>query len=80
MNSQRDSYGETACVTLRDRYTGYLASKGTFDKSAEEVVDFLVNLRAPNEEFAYIYSDAAAELKRACKSLNIHPTSEPRTA
>ena len=42
-------YGETACITLRVRYAGYLAAQGTHDKSAEGVVDFLVELRAPTE-------------------------------
>ena len=47
-------YGETACIALRDRYAGYLAAQGTRDKSAESVVGFLVQVRAPTEEFVHI--------------------------
>ena len=67
-------YGETACITLRDRYTGYLAAQGTHDKTADGVVDFLVQLRAPKEEFEYMYSDPASELRKACRVFNVHPT------
>eukprot|EP00959_Pyramimonas_sp_CCMP1952_P458485 9476695-Pyramimonas_sp.AAC.1 len=50
----RGLYGETSCVTLRDRFARFLAAKSTFGKSAERVTDFLVNLRAHHEQFVHI--------------------------
>ena len=71
-------YGETACVTMRDRFTGFLAAEGVHDKSAERIVEFLVKLPGPTERMRYMYSDAAPEITRACKTMRIaHDATEP---
>ena len=43
-------FGETACVTFRDRSTVFMAARAVFEKSAEHVVNFLVNLCRPEEK------------------------------
>ena len=65
-------------MTLRDRFTKFLAAGPVHDKTTKGVTDFLVNLRAPMESIAYVYSDGAGELKKACAELNIaHDSTQP---
>ena len=71
-------YGETACLTIRDRYTKYLDGIGVFDKSTQHVVDFLTNLRRPTESYDYFWTDGARELTLACKQLKAaHDSTQP---
>ena len=46
----RGLYGESACVTFRDRYADIITCEGTRDKSTEHVVNFLVQVRQPSEK------------------------------
>ena len=68
----RGLHGETACVTIRDRFTNYLGARPCFDKSLGSVCDFLINfIRRESETIRYCYIDGARELQNACKELRI---------
>ena len=48
----RGLYGETACVTFRDRFTDYIACAGVHEKATEHVVHFLTQLKHPRESMS----------------------------
>ena len=74
----RGLYGESACVTFRDRYTDYIACVGTHDKSAESVARFLCNLVHPSEAYEYFWTDGAHELATAASQVGAaHDSSIP---